>query len=85
MLELHVAAPQEREQVVPARRRRLLPEPLPALAARADGELPRAHDERAFLDRFDLPVGNPDEVPLLAHLDHERLVHAPAPAHDRRV
>src|SRR5262249_36764020 len=84
-LEGHFAAAQEREEVVPARRRRITPESLPALGARPDGEAPGAHGERAALDPLDAACCYGDEILRIAHLHHEGLVHVPTPAHDRRV
>src|ERR1044071_5431370 len=84
-LERDFAAAQEREQVVPARRRRVAPEFLPVLGAGADGEAPGTHDERAALHLLDAARRHGDEILRLADLDHERLVHVPPPAHDCRV
>src|SRR4051812_42658134 len=70
---------------MPARLGRLLPELFPMLLLRADGEAPRAHDEGSFFYGFDAPRTHGEQILCLPHLDHKRLVHVAAPAHQRRI
>src|SRR6266700_2078079 len=65
-LDSHESALGEREEVVIARPRHRLPEPMPGIGAAAERETPRRHHEGAALHALDATLVYADQVLRLA-------------------